>query len=308
MPGVLHNLILSSNIDAPHGIYFSTPMPATSNFDISERGVAFVGQDLSKKSPLQSENSYPYFVGIDSYTLPPAKEPLSITVPPDLEGSTSCIRQSPDASTIGFLFSREGGDLEDRHLYLCSSSTLKAFNFFQIISQTVPSDDYNPPTEFEFAGDSFSCIFQSDYCGRVILSHMKLCEETESRTIFGDGSVSGFHPLIAGDWSRLLVSSSTYIDNSIWQIVDVSEAKVARTISSATRTGAKLGLHPSMVSEFWFEGSDNVCMHAFLVRPSEFDENKKYPWILSPHGGPEGAWTDGWKQQVSSPEPNPVAI
>ncbi|KAM3455088.1 hypothetical protein MY3296_002658 [Beauveria thailandica] len=34
-----------------------------------------------------------------------------------------------------------------------------------------------------------------------------------------------------------------------------------------------------------------------MVRPADFDDEKTYPWILALHGGPEGAWTDGWKQQ-----------
>lgn len=299
LPNLLHNLVIEGNIEAPYGMYKSSFTPATDNFDISHRGVAFIGRDLDKTSPRQSENSYPYFVTIDSYMLPPARAPEPISIPPKLQGNTTCIRQSPDASTVGFLFAREGGDVEDRHLYIASTNSLKSFNFFQIVSRSVPNDDYNPPTSFIFAGDSFSCVMSSDQCGRVVLSHMKLCEGTSPVTIFNEGSAAAFYPLVDGDWTRLLVSSSSFIDNSIWQIVDVEEAKVARTISSATRAGRKLGLHADMVSEFWFEGSEQTCMHSFMLRPSDFDENKTYPWILAPHGGPEGAWSDGWKQQVS---------
>lgn len=235
---------------------------------------------------------------IDSYTLPPAIPPQPIEVPPNLEGHATCIRMSPEASTIGFLFSKEGGDLEDRHLYLCSASTLKSFNFFQIVSRSVPDDDFNPPSSFEFAGNPFSCILTSDYCGRVVLSHMTLGENKRPVIIFKEGSASAFYPLVEGDWGRLLVSSSSFVDSSIWQIVDVQEAKVVKTISSMSKHGRKLGLHPDMVTEIWFEGSEQQLLHSFIIRPSDFDETKKYPWILSPHGGPEGAWTDGWKQQV----------
>lgn len=308
LPNLLHNLVLEGNIEAPYGMYKSSFTPAADNFDISHRGVAFIGRDLDKNSPRQSENSYPYFVTIDSYMLPPARAPEPISIPPKLQGYTTCIRQSPDASTVGFLFAREGGDVEDRHLYIASTNSLKSFNFFQIVSRSVPNDDYNPPTSFTFAGDSFSCVMSSDQCGRVVLSHMRLCEGTSPVLIFNEGSAAAFYPLVDGDWTRLLVSSSSFIDNSTWQIVDVEEAKVARTISSATRAGRKLGLHADMVSEFWFEGSEQTCMHSFMLRPSDFDENKTYPWILAPHGGPEGAWSDGWKQQVSYIKPVSVGF
>ncbi|OAR01726.1 hypothetical protein LLEC1_03266 [Akanthomyces lecanii] len=249
LPALLHNLVLEDNIEAPYGMYFSTGTPAVDNFDIASCGVAFIGRDLSKKSPLQSENSYPYFVAIDSYTLPPAQKPLPISVPPKLEGQATCIRLSPDGSTIGFLFAREGGDLEDRHLYLSSTSTLKSFNFFQIVSRIVPDDDYNPPTAFDFAGDSFSCIFMSEYCGRAVISYLKLGEHRKPVTIFSQGSAAAFYPVLEGDWSR-------------------------------------------------FEGSEDALMHAFMVRPADFDDSKTYPWVLAPHGGPEGAWMDAWQPRA----------
>ncbi|PQK15492.1 hypothetical protein BB8028_0005g10050 [Beauveria bassiana] len=297
LPEILHNLVLEDTIEAPYGMYMAGFTPAVDNFDISSCGVAFVGRDLSKKSPQQSDNSYPYHVAIDSYTLPPAQKPLPISVPPNLEGQATCIRTSPDGTTIGFLFSREGGDLENRHLYLCSTSTLKSFNFFQIVSRTVPDDDYNPPTRFDFAGDSFSCVFMSEYCGRVVISYLKLGEHRKPVVIFDQGTAADYYPMLEGDWSRLLVSSSSFVDNSIWQVVDVAEQKIVRTISSLTRNGKKIGLHTGMVSEFWFEGSEDTLMHSFMVRPADFDDEKTYPWILALHGGPEGAWTDGWKQQ-----------
>ncbi|TQW01202.1 oligopeptidase family protein [Cordyceps javanica] len=297
LPSLLHNLVLEDTIEAPYGMYMSGFAGATDNFDIAGCGVAFIGRDLAKTSPQQSENTYPYFVAIDSYTLPPAQKPHPIVVPPNLEGQATCIRLSPDGSTIGFLFSKEGGDLEDRHLYLSSTNALKSFNFFQIVSRIVPDDDYNPPTRFDFAGDAFSCIFMSEDCGRVVISHLKLGEHRKPVIIFNQGSAADYHPVLEGDWSRLLVSSSSFIDNSIWQVIDVSEQKIVRTISSYTRNGQKFGLHADMVSEIWFEGSEDTLMHCFVVRPADFDQNKKYPWILSPHGGPEGAWTDGWKQQ-----------
>ncbi|ATY62913.1 oligopeptidase family [Cordyceps militaris] len=297
LPEILHNLVSENTIEAPYGMYMSGPTPAVDNFDLADGGVAFIGRDLARTSPEQSENTYPYFVAIDSYTLPPAQKPQPIAVPPSLQGQASCMRLSPDGTTLGFLFAREGGDVEDRHLYLCPTSTLQPFNFFQLVSRTVPADDYNPPTRFDFAGDAYSCVFMSERCGRVVLSYLKLGEHRSPVTIFERGTAAAYYPLVHGDWSRLLVSSSSFIDGSLWQVVDVDAQRVVRTISSATRDGEKLGLHAEMVSEFWFEGSESALMHAFVVRPAAFDVTKTYPWILSPHGGPEAAWTDGWKQQ-----------
>ncbi len=34
--------------------------------------------------------------------------------------------------------------------------------------------------------------------------------------------------------------------------------------------------------------------HGYLLKPSNFDESKKYPLIVLIHGGPQGAWSDNW--------------
>ncbi|KAK9763830.1 Dipeptidyl-peptidase 5 [Basidiobolus ranarum] len=54
--------------------------------------------------------------------------------------------------------------------------------------------------------------------------------------------------------------------------------------------------------EFWFEGSYGDDVHGFLFKPINFDPNKKYPLAFLIHGGPQGAWTDGfnflWNPQI----------
>jgi dipeptidyl aminopeptidase/acylaminoacyl peptidase len=35
-------------------------------------------------------------------------------------------------------------------------------------------------------------------------------------------------------------------------------------------------------------------IHGFVVKPKDFDPNKKYPLLVLIHGGPQGAWNDSW--------------
>jgi dipeptidyl aminopeptidase/acylaminoacyl peptidase len=35
-------------------------------------------------------------------------------------------------------------------------------------------------------------------------------------------------------------------------------------------------------------------IHGYIVKPNNFDPNKKYPLLLLIHGGPQGAWNDNW--------------
>ena len=35
-------------------------------------------------------------------------------------------------------------------------------------------------------------------------------------------------------------------------------------------------------------------IHGFIVKPTNFDQKKKYPLVVLIHGGPQGAWSDNW--------------
>lgn len=276
---------------------------ATNNFDISRRGVAFIARNITVTIP-ESTNTYAYFVPIDSFDQPPTVAPQHIFLPlmSSQGGVASHIRVSPDDSSVCFLY----GMLENTHdlqLHMAVIGDMAAINVFSMIGpRLVDNEDYNTPSSFEFmeipGSTESSVILTSHKCGRVVLSTLKLAEGEKPTIIFQEGSVSAFYPLQQGKWDRLFVSSSSFIDSSLWQVVDVPEARVAKTISSASRRGQRFNLSENMVTEFWFEGSKDRCIHSFMLLPSDFDETKKYPWVLSPHGGPIGAWSDGWNTRV----------
>ena len=84
-------------------------------------------------------------------------------------------------------------------------------------------------------------------------------------------------------------------------------------MSSATQHGRRFGLnHGEMVGEFWIEvpGRDadgeevEIPVHCFVLRPMGWrdakNRDKKWPWILMPHGGPEASYLDAWSTRVSS--------
>lgn len=45
---------------------------------------------------------------------------------------------------------------------------------------------------------------------------------------------------------------------------------------------------------FWFTGANKTKVQGFLLKPPNFDANKKYPVKFLIHGGPQGAWGDDW--------------
>ncbi len=45
---------------------------------------------------------------------------------------------------------------------------------------------------------------------------------------------------------------------------------------------------------FWFEGAEGTKVEAMLIRPPNFDANKKYPLLVLLHGGPQTMWSNAW--------------
>ncbi|MFI5118064.1 MAG: prolyl oligopeptidase family serine peptidase [Terriglobales bacterium] len=48
------------------------------------------------------------------------------------------------------------------------------------------------------------------------------------------------------------------------------------------------------LENFWFTGAAKEKVQGFVVKPLNFEANKKYPVKFLIHGGPEGAWGDDW--------------
>jgi dipeptidyl aminopeptidase/acylaminoacyl peptidase len=55
---------------------------------------------------------------------------------------------------------------------------------------------------------------------------------------------------------------------------------------------SKVAMQP--MESFWFAGAAKEKVQGFLIRPPNFDANKKYPVKFLIHGGPQGAWGDDW--------------
>ena len=47
--------------------------------------------------------------------------------------------------------------------------------------------------------------------------------------------------------------------------------------------------------EIWIPSPTGKKIHTFIVKPHNFDPNKKYPLILNVHGGPQSQWADAFR-------------
>jgi len=70
----------------------------------------------------------------------------------------------------------------------------------------------------------------------------------------------------------------------------LTKARPLTTLNEAVLS--KVQMQP--LESFWFNGAAKEKVQGFLLRPPNFDANKKYPVKFLIHGGPQGAWGDDW--------------
>ncbi|KAL0930556.1 oligopeptidase family protein [Colletotrichum truncatum] len=287
--GELQNAIRNTTLEAPMGMY--DVADPTNNFDVSEKGITFIAQDSGPPPPEFVGVSHVYYVPLTSFTAAPTVRPRAIVMGiSETKAYYDNVRFSPDGSKIAFLHASYSNPA-DAKLYMGHTSSFGAYDVHAMIFGKGP---HLPPRAFEFAGSSDALLIATEDCGRVKLSHLELRHGATETSLVENGTVTAFYPLKEGDYDKLLVTSNSFVDSSLWKIIDVSMATPPKVVSSATKHGAKYGLSHRMMSEFWYEGADDVVVHSFIFKPANFDERKKYPWILLPHGGPESSWLDSW--------------
>jgi len=65
-------------------------------------------------------------------------------------------------------------------------------------------------------------------------------------------------------------------------------------VSSNSKRGKAFGLSEDQVGEIYYKGAGDYQVHAWVVKPSNFDKSKKYPLAFLVHGGPQSAWGDSF--------------
>jgi dipeptidyl aminopeptidase/acylaminoacyl peptidase len=110
---------------------------------------------------------------------------------------------------------------------------------------------------------------------------------THVRLVSGAGFFSNLN--ITPDGKTIVaVSSSMNHPNEVYA-VNVE----ANTVTNLSRVNAEITALRKPEEVEW-KGALNQEIHGFIVKPANFDANKKYPLMVLIHGGPQGAWNNSW--------------
>lgn len=274
-----------------------------SAFDISAEGILFTAQDPNNRDPLYRLTTKIYFSQVSSWSgQQPAAAPREIPCYRDTsKGMYANPRISPDGKMVAFLKSSVERH-EDARLYVAGLENnigIKASSTGIDVCNMITGRPWGlVPLSFEFL-DDHSLVLTAQDSGYVTLHRLNLQPNAIPGLIFKNGSVSAYWPINRAGAEKLLVTSSSLVESSLYSIVDADGKSDAEVVSSASHNGAKLGLSPDQVSEIFFEGGGNYLVQAWVVKPRDFDTKRKYPLCLLVHGGPESCWNNAWSTRVS---------
>jgi dipeptidyl aminopeptidase/acylaminoacyl peptidase len=135
----------------------------------------------------------------------------------------------------------------------------------------------------------------------------------DGRTLYTTATSMGHHPLFAIDIASGSVRD--VVPTGTVSAIDVAGGNLAYARNSLRsgdqifvrplKGGATRAITPSAgdmlpdvrfgdYEQFNFPGWNNGTVHAYVVKPWNYEEGKRYPVAFLVHGGPQGSFGDGW--------------
>ncbi len=169
------------------------------------------------------------------------------------------------------------------------------------ISDVIPSFE-GWIDEMAWWRSSKGLIFLSGHNGRedvyLVDVQGKHLQQTTSDGEFGEISTPAEHgsmvaSLMKANRPTKIVSVEFVPSN---QSGEKTAAEVPATVTQISHLNDVLvnSLDLPKMESYWFTGAEGAKVQGFLLRPPNFNPSRKYPVKFLIHGGPQGAWGDGW--------------
>jgi dipeptidyl aminopeptidase/acylaminoacyl peptidase len=144
--------------------------------------------------------------------------------------------------------------------------------------------------DFEWNNDSKSIYFTGEYEGYSPIYKIDLATNKIS-DISGQISVAGFDISPNG---KFIYYTATTVDKprEIF-LLNLTNDQSMQLTEFNKKFLDEVDVRPA--EKMWVKGAGGKNVEVFIVKPHNFDPNKKYPLILNVHGGPQGQWMDSFR-------------
>ena len=188
---------------------------------------------------------------------------------------------SPDGKYIAYKMQEQPGHESDRYRIAIYNRNTKQIN--------VLTEDFdNMVSEFVWSRDSKSIFFTASDSGhtpiyKVNIESKKISEVLPQRTVssLSIGNNNLFY-LAASVGNPREIYSFNLNNKSEKQLTDFNKEIMNQ-----------VDFRPA--EQIWVPGADSINVQVFIIKPHNFDPNKKYPLILNVHGGPQVQWMDSFR-------------
>jgi dipeptidyl aminopeptidase/acylaminoacyl peptidase len=104
-------------------------------------------------------------------------------------------------------------------------------------------------------------------------------------------AASGLNNAMGG--TKLVFLNSSYTDPAEVMMANTDGSPmVGKPYVNVTAINQSANFAPT--EEINWTGAVNTKIHGFVIKPKDFDPNKKYPLLVIIHGGPQSPFTDSW--------------
>jgi dipeptidyl aminopeptidase/acylaminoacyl peptidase len=190
---------------------------------------------------------------------------------------------SPDGKMLAFLSQQRGGYESDRwRLMVLDRATGRTVNLTEGLDRWVEAFTWSP--------DSTRLFYTVEDRGRAGLQ-MIAASGGGSRNIISGSSTLSDVQLTADGKTMIYLEQSGSRPNELFRVSSSGGAPVALThINDSLLSGYQL----TALEELSVESLDKTRISAFVVKPPDFTDTKKYPVLFLIHGGPQSAWGESW--------------
>ncbi|MBU1097773.1 MAG: S9 family peptidase [Bacteroidetes bacterium] len=190
---------------------------------------------------------------------------------------------SPDGKYIAYTKQTIPGYESDRIMLAIYNTKTKQH-------KTLTASVDNWVNGFEWSSDSKSIYFDIDEKGYNPVLKVELESGNISR-VLEEKSLSGF--AVSMDQTKLIYAYSFVYKPTEIALYNLTTG-ISEDITFFNREIAqKVDIRPAEV--IWVDGADGKKIQVFVVKPHDFDPNKKYPFVINVHGGPQMQWRDSFR-------------
>ncbi len=144
--------------------------------------------------------------------------------------------------------------------------------------------------DFEWSGDSKFIYFTAFERGYMPLFKINV-NTLKIQKLIPDKVIASFQ--ISPDEKFAIVSYSKI--NKPYELARFNfDTKEFKDITAINRQITdEVDFRPA--EQIWIKGADGTPVHTFIIKPHNFDPNKKYPFVINVHGGPQYQWMDSFR-------------